>query len=382
MAKKRMDISNLTAEQIKKSDDFIKIKNNEKIEIRIPAWVNSILESDAKNYFSDDTTKNTVVSLAMFSFDEYLKDQKDTTEKLLQTADTYAKNKYGAKLQKIDSKNLIANLKPFDFKFINDINHANTLFVEDGKNTVLRITPTKRNAWILQCYNSMFAVTEDYNHLSMTSCISSVLTWYASFPGYKREQILFNSVYESIQSAIKSKKGHYYDFYMESGNNLTVLPYKIVTHKEGIHNYLIGIGSPEHYAPISLRMDRITKIIPNYTLETKTELTDTEQSVLDAMIKYGPEFAYPDFHKPITIIRFNADTQKKYEKIYIHRPIALCKTVNEDGTVDYTFECTERQLFNYFKKFDSPYTILKSDTLKDLLIEFYTEALKQLNQNI
>ena len=140
MAKKRMDISNLTAEQIKKSDDFIKIKNNEKIEIRIPAWVNSILESDAKNYFSDDTTKNTVVSLAMFSFDEYLKDQKDTTEKLLQAADTYAKNKYGAKLQKIDSKNLIANLKPFDFKFINDINHANTLFVEDGKNTILRIT--------------------------------------------------------------------------------------------------------------------------------------------------------------------------------------------------------------------------------------------------
>lgn len=381
MGRKKSDVVNLTDEQIAYSDEYIKFRNNEKDEIRIQKWVNGVLESDAKTYFSDEaTTKNVVATLAMLSFDEYLKDQRDTTEKLLEAADTYAKNKYGAKLQKVDAENLIANLQPYDFKYINDVNNARTLFEENDKNTVMRITPNKRNAWILQCYKTLFSVAPDYNSLSLSSCISSVLTWYASFPGYKREQILYAEVYKEIKEILadRKNKGRYYDFCMESGNIITAMPYKLVTHKEGIHNYLIGAGSPEHYAPVSLRLDRITKVIPNYTLHTRGDLTAGEADVLNLMIKYGPEFTYPSFTKPVTIIRFSKQAQQTYSRVYIHRPVEVSKAVNEDGTADYTFDCTEKQLLTYFRKFDAPYTILQSDQLKDMLIAFYTEALNML----
>ena len=84
MGRKKSDVVNLTDEQIARSDEYIKFRNNEKDEIRIQKWVNGVLESDAKIYFSDEaTTKNVVATLAMLSFDEYLKEQRNTTEKLL-----------------------------------------------------------------------------------------------------------------------------------------------------------------------------------------------------------------------------------------------------------------------------------------------------------
>lgn len=378
--KNKNDDLKLTDEQLEKYDDYLEYKNGEKDEIRIPKWVNSILESDAKNYFSDDSaTKNTVATCALFSFDLYLKDQKDKTSKLLDAISDYAKNKWKAKTEKVDEKNVIANLTPSDFKLINDINSITSTYSTSDKNVVLRVTPNKKNAWVLNCFTSLYNTKYDYN-VTMTDCISSVLIWYASFPGYKREQIIKQDIFADIQNALLSKteKGRFYDFYMESGKVMTLCPYKLVTHSEGIHNYIIGVGSEEHYSPISLRLDRIAKILLNYNILVKESFSTEEKDILDSMAKYGPEFAYPSFKKPITIIRLSEEAQKLYNRIYIHRPIEVSKAKNDDGSCDYTFDCTELQLSNYFKKFDAEYTIVQSETLKSTLVAFYQKALKSL----
>lgn len=382
MAKKnKNDELKLTDEQLVSSNEYIETKNGEKDEIRIPKWVNSILENDAKNYFFDNSaTKNTVVSCALFSFDLFLKDQKDKTSKLLDATYAYAKNKWNIKPGKIDEKNIIANLSPSDFKFINDVSLITSPYSTTDKNVVLRVTPNKKNAWVLNCFASLYNTKYDYN-VTMTDCISTVLIWYASFPGYKREQIIKQDIFNDIQKALISKeeKGRFYDFYMESGKIMTMCPYKLVTHNEGIHNYIIGVGSEEHYNPVSLRLDRISKILPNYNILTKDEFLPEEKDILDSMAKYGPEFTYPTFNKPITIIRLSEEAQRMYNRVYIHRPLEISKVKNDDGSYDYTFDCTEMQLLNYFKKFDAEYKIIKSDTLKEKLSLFYKKALQMLD---
>lgn len=373
----------LTAEQLAKSEKFMSDMGGEKIELRIPKWINQVLENDIKTYFNDSSvTRNTIATAALCSFNAYLNDEKDKTKKLIGIADFYAENKYGVYIGESEGNNFIADLKPQDFIYLDSLSSVFNPSFDSDESVKLRITPTRQNAWILSLYKSSWEDGYADEKDSLTKQLTRVLAWYASFPGFKREQILKQDVYADAKKAIasKSEKGRFYDCYMESGKVMVVCPYKLAVHKENIHNYLVGIGDKEHYAPVSLRLDRISKIIPNYSIPVKETITDEEKDILDSMIKYAPEFAYSSFCKPTTIIRLSEQAQALYSKVYIHRPTEVAKRKNLDGTMDYTYDCTETQLCNYFKKFDAEFEIVQSNTLKDQLIAFHQSALKMLGQ--
>ena len=371
----------LTDEQIAKSEKFISEMGGEKIELRIPRWINQVLENDIKTYFNDSSvTRNTIATAALCSFNAYLSDERDKTRKLIGIADFYAENKYGCHVGESKEDNFIANLTPQDFIYLDSLNGVFNPSFDSDESVKLRITPTKQNAWILSLYKSSWEEGYAGEKDSLTKQLSRVLAWYASFPGFKREQILKQDVYADTKKVIagKSERGRFYDCYMESGKVMVVCPYKLAVHKENIHNYLVGVGDEQHYAPVSLRLDRISKIVPNYSIPVKEKITDEEKNILDSMIKYAPEFAYPTFSKPATIIRLSEHAQALYSKVYIHRPTEIAKSKNLDGTMDYTYDCTETQLCNYFKKFDAEFEIVQSETLKDQLIAFHQSALKML----
>lgn len=373
--------SQLTDEQVAQSEKFISKMGGEKIELRIPKWINQVLESDIKNYFNDPSvTRNTIATAALCSFNAYLSDEKEKTRKLIDIANDYAENKYNAKISAVDDSNLIADLKGPDFVYLDALSSVFNSLMDSDESVKLRITPTRQNAWVLNLHYSSWEEGYTSESNSLTKQLTRVLAWYASFPGFKREQILKQDVYADIKKALtsKSQKGRFYDCYMESGKVMILCPYKLAVHKENLHNYLVGIGDDAHYAPVSLRLDRISKIVPNYTIPVKERITDEEKDILDCMIKYAPEFAYPSFTKPITVIRLSEQAQALYSRVYIHRPVEVTKVANADGTADYTYDCTESQLCNYFKKFDAEFTILQSVTLKDQLVAFHQSALKML----
>lgn len=379
--KSQTAIEQLTDEQLAKSEEFISEMGGEKIELRIPRWINQVLENDIKTYFNDSSvTRNTIATAALCSFNAYLSDEKDKTRKLIGIADFYAENKYGCYVGKSKEDNFIANLTPQDFIYLDSLNGVFNPSFDSDESVKLRITPTKQNAWILSLYKSSWEEGYADEKDSLTKQLTRVLAWYASFPGFKREQILKQDVYADAKKAIasKSERGRFYDCYMESGKVMVVCPYKLAVHKENIHNYLVGVGDEQHYAPVSLRLDRISKIVPNYTIPVKEKIADEEKNILDSMIKYAPEFAYPTFSKPTTIIRLSEHAQALYSKVYIHRPTEIAKSKNLDGTMDYTYDCTETQLCNYFKKFDAEFEVVQSETLKDQLITFHQSALKML----
>lgn len=388
MANKKVTNLGLSDEQLNKSHAFLnKLKEDHgdstKIEIRVPRWVNDILDSDSKTYFPETeppVSRSAVISTALYSFNTYLQLEHDQTIELLKIADNYAYNKYQADVDfnDEDDPNIIAHLDNYDFIYLTEINNLLNYKLEGSENVKLKFTPTIQSAWVLQSYKTLWDKGIADGDIPLSAFIARIAIWYASLPATKREQIIKAKVYSDIKKFMKEDKSRYYDFTMRSGNIITMRPYKIVTHSEGIHNYIIGVGDEAHYAPVSLRLDRIYGISPNYNLEVKPEFTSKEKDILDAMNKYGPEFAYKTFDKPITIIRLSEQAQYLYQRIYIHRPKPIAKTINEDASIDYTFDCAESLLYTYFKKFDGDYQILKSETLKDSLLEFYNNAINML----
>ncbi len=391
MANKKISNLGLTDEQINKSHEFLndlKINHGDstKIEIRIPRWANDILDSDSKTYYPESeppVSRSAVISSALYSFNTYLQFEHDQTIKLLKIGDNYAYNKYQADVDfdEDDDPNIIAHLDNYDFIYLTEINNLISYKLEGSENIKLKFTPTIQSSWVLQSYKTLWDNGIADGDVPISAFIARIAVWYTSLPAVKREQILKAKVYSDIKRYLKEDKTRFYNFTMCSGNIITMRPYKIVSHSEGIHNYIIGVGDEEHYAPVSLRLDRISGISPNYNLEVKPEFTETEKNILDNMIKYGHEFAYKTFEKPITIIRLSEQAQYLYQRMYIHRPKPIAKSINEDGSVDYTFDCSESLLYTYFKKFDAEYQILQSENLKDLLLNFYKNAISMLEKN-
>lgn len=390
MANRKTTNLGLTDDQLDKSHQFLNdLKasrgDSTKIEIRIPRWVNDILDSDSKTYYPETeppVSRSAVISNALYSFNTYLQFEHDQTLKLLKIADNYAYNKYQSDVDfdDEDDPNIIAHLDSYDFIYLTEINNLINYKIEGSENVKFKFTPTIQSAWVLQSYKTLWEDGMADEDVPLSTFVARIAIWYASLPATKREQIIKSKVYSDIKKFMKEDKERFYNFTMRSGNIITMRPYKIVTHAEGIHNYIVGVGDEEHYAPVSLRLDRICGISPNYNLEVKPEFTETEKNILDSMIKYGPEFAYKTFAKPITTIRLSEQAQYLYQRIYIHRPKPIAKTINEDGSIDYTFDCAESLLYTYFKKFDAEYEILESETLKDSLLNFYESAINMLKK--
>ncbi len=391
MANKKYSYLGLTDDQINKSHEFLnefKLNHGDstKIEIRIPRWANDILDSDSKTYYSESeppVSRSAVISSALYSFNTYLLFEHDQTIELLKIADNYAYNKYQANVDFDDESNpnIIAHLDNYDFIYLTEINNLISYKLDGAENVKLKFTPTIQSSWVLQNYKTLWNEGVVNGDAPVSTFIARIAIWYASLPAVKREQILKANVYSEIKKYLREDKMRFYNFTMRSGEIITMRPYKIVAHSEGIHNYVIGVGDEAHYAPVSLRLDRICGISPNYKLEVKPEFTENEKNILDNMVKYSPEFAYTTFEKTLTVIRLSEQAQYLYQRMYIHRPKPIAKSINEDGSVDYTFDCSESLLYTYFKKFDAEYQILQSENLKDLLLNFYKNAISMLEKN-
>ena len=106
------------------------------------------------------------------------------------------------------------------------------------------------------------------------------------------------------------------------------------------------------------------------------------------MISNNPAYPFFSFSDEYYVLRFNPIVEKKYKAIYTQRPRYIDRKENKDGTVDYTFDCSSRQINQYLIRLISSFNRYELDAatieiinpipFKDKFKDYYLQFIKIL----
>lgn len=357
---KKQSKENYTKEEIDNYANFVAFKSD-KLQIRIPNWVNTILVNDLNTYTinNDETEANMtdLVSRILMSINEYREHERQIKLQLLSLADEYASKLYCVEAYEVDDDRL-AELGEDEQLFLNhalSLLRDNETYYHDKETTRINIHKTYSNALIFNTINGLCS-----GKLTVGIYLKNMLEWYALQAGYKREQILFTKTVKEIDKALKcnKEKTYFYDVIMKNGSVVTIKPYALAYDNDGIHNYLLGIRpfyneelGEIDYKATSLRIDNIfSNVNEIFCINSDYKasgFSDEEKKTLEKMKKNHPGYIYYSLKNDLYILRFDKIAADKYEKVYTQRPTYIDKKDNGDGTYDFTFDCSTKQINQY-----------------------------------
>ena len=212
----------------------------------------------------------------------------------------------------------------------------------------------------------------------------AVIEEYANKKMCEREAIFFSETIEIINYAIQNKKkikiSQYPTVISSSmgvfGRKYYVSPYKILTDKVSMFNYLICFaeeigndGNIQKKMQVSFRINKISKI--DIMRSMSGFISVSEKRALDyAINEKTPQFMAGDV---IDIkVTFTAKGLEDFERLVYLRP-SECKQLDEKT---YEIRCTEFQARNYFFNFGKDAIIIEPKDLKEKLEEKYSSALE------
>lgn len=368
---------------------------NGKLQIRIPIWMHDILSNDLENYTITNGTVNytAIISKILSSMKEYKKFERETKLKILKAGDAYVENYYGYDIDQEDDEDRLVDLADDASLFIDTI----TTILEDDENKNRNTGSIRIDIHITYENTPLMSYVKEQcgENLSMGEYIMGVLRWYCSKPAYKREQILFSKTINEIKRMLKDKSEHFYDVYMKSnsGHIVTMKPYKLVHGKDDVHNYLIGVRfNDDTYKPTSLRLDNIDNTLDeNFIISDKVEsreFKEKEINTFERMMANNPAYPFFSFEDDYYVLRFNKIVENKYKAIYTQRPRYIDRKENKDGTVDYTFDCSSRQMnqylirlissFNNYEIKEAMIKIINPQAFKDKFKDYYLHFIEVL----
>ncbi len=368
---------------------------NGKLQIRIPIWMHEILSNDLENYTITTGTANftAIITKILSSMKEYRKFERDTKLKILKAGDAYTKNYYCYDVEVDDDEDRLVDLADDASLYIDTI----MTILEDDENKNRNLGTVRIDIHITYENTPLLSYVQRQcgTNLSIGEYILQILRWYCSKPAYKREQILFSKTLNDIKRMLKNKDNHFYDVYMKSngGHIVTMKPYKLVHGKDDVHNYLIGVRHNNGIdKPTSLRLDNMDNMIDeNFIVsdEVKSrEFTTDEINTFERMMANNPAYPFFSFNDEYYVLRFNPIVEKKYKAIYTQRPRYIDRKENKDGTVDYTFDCSSRQInqylirlissFNRYELDEATIEIINPKPFKDKFKDYYLQFIKIL----
>lgn len=218
---------------------------------------------------------------------------------------------------------------------------------------------------------------------SIGSYLKAIYEEYTTLPSAQRESIFFKETKDACNFAIsqhrKLKISLQQRISPKTNSTYTrrfyVTPYAVLTDKNGIFNYLVGIseeiksdGSIDEKRISSFRISRIKKISVMSSMSGFLSRQKAEE--IDKAIK-AKSLQY--MAGDIITVEVNF-TDKGLE--LFNRQIYLRPTVYEKTSKNtYTFQCTELQAVHYFFRFGRDAHIIKPDHLREKFISYYQEAL-------
>lgn len=324
----------------------------DKIKIYVTARVGGILSKDAESFefFKKDrlaVNKNALLTALILNYSQEFNDKQESLYKKIKsslTEHTFLDEKTVSSLcydvaEKVNREFCQDELEKFD--------------------CLVSLKPTKDS-------QSLIDYTEEYrlNGSSLSEYYRNMFSHYANLSQDKREQIIFKPVYETITKAIKDGKKIFITTRNGEDEKLELSPYSFARSKEEMHNYLLASIDGRCK---TFRLSRITSAV---ILRDNATFSDEEKAVFKKMQEYGPQFTYSP-HEDVIVVRLTPTGIRKFQKIYVHRPIP--KKV--EGNF-YHFDCSEIQVIQYFQRFGADAFIVSPFRVRNAVFNFHRQAVK------
>lgn len=332
----------------------------EKKDIYVPAWVGKRLEDDAESF---EIYKNDGKSLNMNRFLRLL---------IVGYYNDYLETN-------LNKKNSIYTLLIQNNIAIKTADDLSELILKDviltpiptrkGKNPKkLSLKPSKDMATLMMSINKNLGPDD-----SLSQYLCKMFTSYCSLPFSDRERIIFKDLFEDLDRCVSPEKAGSKIVTLRTIWNPekvhTVIPYKITAGKEERYNYLLCseiYGT--HQQTSSYRINRITdiEVIDSGTIEP--QIRDN----LEKMLINGVNYRIRNDDQK-AVVRLTNKGNIEYKKIYTGRPIPY--DIKENGDCyDYYFDCSNEQLYLYFRRFGKEAEIISPIPLRERIKSFYFSA--------
>lgn len=233
--------------------------------------------------------------------------------------------------------------------------------------------------------------------------IERILWCYAEKPANERERIYCGKIIEDIEKVLKErpdKRSSLTVTMRTNGDNAgegivyRVAPCSLQTDSTGSYYYLVGISEQQtggsdgrHYA--SFRISRIQKIKAGshiYVSDHELEMLQDRIKRLGVPYILGPVDDTQDTaNAEKTVVRLTPAGWRMYLSILRNRPRynnVDRPQPDEDGNVLLEFDCSERQIENYFYMYGADAYIVQPVSLRERFIQKYTEALQAYTSNV
>lgn len=286
-------------------------------------------------------------------FDKYTEEMEEFT-RLLNTYPMIAK----------DIRKLI------DIILDNEAPHHSNNTEDNLEKKRLSFKPTQKN------YTTNISEKIDRNcphNMSRSGFICQILKFYFRKPLYLRERIIFQSEYEDILCHCQK---NCIEFYNLSDNQwYTVMPYKIFLGKEQMFNYVFCYGLDENNTikNYSFRLSRMSQIQGTSLFIPCPEDIEKNFSLTQSL---GASYAINTPTKKSCVL-LTKKGLSSFRHIYFGRPKIKEKKPAPNGGFRYCFNCSEEQLYRYFRRFNPGEAIVESPpSLRDRIIDFHKKSLE------
>lgn len=220
--------------------------------------------------------------------------------------------------------------------------------------------------------------------------ITYILEKFTALPLSDREKIYFSSQYDEITKAMDSKE--LLLITTCSGKEFEVKPYALNVDENSMSYYLIGYSRPRYAdTDFELHSYKLSRISSCSSRHTEFNLLFKEiKNAKEISEKFGAAYMVSNLNKneiENTVVRL---TKKGYMKLYLktisrQRPIPVSEPTevvhNGKKYYELVFDCSHRQIRNYFFSFGKEAEIISPKSLRDEFIKDYKEAYEQYCKN-
>lgn len=206
--------------------------------------------------------------------------------------------------------------------------------------------------------------------------LKAVLEEYCGLPYVQREQVYFQELIQTTQSAILAKQQLKLEMHQPSDpgrKTVRVKPLCIQQDTARQYNYLAGMLSFDNgssWAPGSIRL---TSVKHFRQLCEHSFLSQADRETIESGIQHrGIQYLSSQTGIETIVVHLTEKGRQLYTRILNQRP-TLTKKQNDDL---YEFQCTAFQAENYFFRFGQEAVIIQPESLKETLRKRYEAALR------
>jgi len=260
--------------------------------------------------------------------------------------------------------------KLIDMMLDNEAHHHGNNTEDNLEKKRLSFKPTQKN----YTTNISEEIDKDCPHdMSRSGFICKILKLYFKKPLYQRERIIFQSEYENISCRCQKKCIKFYN--LSDNQWYTVMPYKIFLGKEQMFNYVFCYGLDENNTikNYSFRLSRMSQIQGTSLFIPCPEDIEKNFSLTQSL---GASYAI-NTPPETSCVLLTKKGLSSFRHIYFGRPKIEKKEPAPNGCFRYYFNCSEEQLYRYFRRFNPGEAIVESPpSLRDRIIDFHKKSLE------